>query len=964
MLLSFGLTLSTIGGRAYDALTARLRTTAGGLGVGLLGPVEAVVDGRPAALGGQRQRALLAVLALRANTFVPRTRIVDALWGERPPASAANALQVAVHGLRKSLGADRIETRGAAYRLRLDPGELDLDRFSELAGRAGGAPAEAAATLAAALGLWRGEALADLDEPPFAREERARLEDLRLGVLERRIDADLACGRHDALVGELERLVREDPYRERFRAQLMLALYRSGRQADALDAYRRARSDLVDALGVEPSPALQELERAILRQDASLEAPHRGRRRALPEPPTALVGRELELVAVAAMLREPDVRLVTLTGAGGTGKTRLAIAVAAELEPELADGACFVGLAALRDPELVGSTIARALEVPERPGEPVERVLAEALCDRRLLLVLDNFERLPEAAPLVASLLAAAPGLRVLATSRTPLRLRGEHEYPVPPLSVPRRDARGAGSVARSPAVELFVSRARAVRGDFRLDERTAPVVAEICRSLDGLPLALELAAARTNVLAPADLLVRLENRLDVLTAGPRDLPARQQTLRATVDWSHELLDERARALFAALAVFSGGCTLEAATTVCDGDLDGVSALLDQSLLRRDDGGGELRFRMLETVREYARERLAALPAAARVRRRHAEHFLALAEQAEPHLTGPEAPAWLDRLELEHDNLRAALTWAGAAPERHELELRLATALQYFWRVRGHLSEGRRWLEAAVERGHDAPAGVRGKALGATAIFVDRYGEHGRARRLYDEALVLFREAGDDGRVARTLSDLGGLSILEEDYARAIELYDETIPLFRESGDVRALSVTLSNLAAVLGLQGDHRRAHQVGLDALAISREHGDRDQMAISLHNLGRYALARSAWEESGAFFAESLELGGELGYRELLANCLLGCGELAVAQDDPASACRLLGAGAALFAELGVPPGPEEQEGEHRAVERLREQLGPDELELRLQEGRQLAWGDAVREAVELARSIASR
>ena len=524
-------------------------------------------------------------------------------------------------------------------------------------------------------------------------------------------------------------------------------------------------------------------------------------------------------------------RLVTLTGPGGTGKTRLALAVAAELERELAGGARFVGLAALTDPELVGPTIARALEVAERPGEPLEHVLADALRDRELLVVLDNCERVAAAAPLVAALLEEAPGLLVLATSRTPLRLRGEHELPVPPLPVPRReDAADVVALARNASVSLFAERARAVRRDFRLTAASAPAVAEICRSLDGLPLALELAAARCNVLAPEELLARLERRLDVLTGGPRDLPTRQQTLRAAIDWSHDLLDPPARELFAALAVFSGGCTLAAAEAVCGGDLDAVSALVDQSLLRRDDAAGEEpRFRMLETIREYARERLDGLPGAAGLRRRHAEHFLALAEQAEPHLTGPEAPGWLERLEVEHDNLRAALAWTAEAPERHELELRLATALQYFWRLRGHLSEGRRWLEAALARGGEAPVGVRGRALHAAAVFVDRQGDRAQARRLYEEALALFRSAGDDRLVARTLAELGGISILEEDYERAVALYDETIPLFRESGDLRALTVTLSNLASVAGLQGDYERARELGLEALALARERGD---------------------------------------------------------------------------------------------------------------------------------------
>jgi tetratricopeptide (TPR) repeat protein len=367
---------------------------------------------------------------------------------------------------------------------------------------------------------------------------------------------------------------------------------------------------------------------------------------------------------------------------------------------------------------------------------------------------------------------------------------------------------------------------------------------------------------------------------------------------------------------------------------------------------------------MLETVREYARGRLAERGDAPAVHRAHAEHFLGLAERAEPELTGPAAGAWLEGLELEHDNFRAALAWAGGEPRRHELELRLGVALQYFWRLRGHLSEGRRWLEAAVERGLEAPPALRAKALVAGAVFVDRHGDHAGARRRYEEALELFRGAGDDRGVARTLSELGAMSIVEEDYPRAIELYDETLPYFRESGDVRALAVTLSNLASVYGLQRDFERAHSLGLEALAIAREHGDRDQLAISLYNLGRNALARADRQEAAAFLGESLEVGVELGYRELLAYCLLGCGELAAAAGEAGTAARLLGAGDAHFRLLGVAPGVEERQGRDDALTALRERLGGEELERLLAEGGGLEQATAIDVALELVRTVAGR
>jgi predicted ATPase/DNA-binding SARP family transcriptional activator len=648
----------------------------------LLGPLEVVKNGSAVAPGGPRQRALLALLLLRANEVVPRERIVDGLWGERPPETAPNAIQVAVHALRRLLGRERLETRGAGYVLHADADELDLRRFERLLARSD------AAALREALALWRGPALADLREAPFAAAEAERLDELRLVALERRIAADFELGAGGDLVPELRALVAEHPYRERFHAQLMLALYRGGRQAEALEAYAAARRRLVEELGMEPGPELRELEQRILRHDPGLvpASPAAPGAAALPTAPTPFLGRELELAAVTALLNRDEVRLLTLTGAGGTGKTRLALAAARELEPAFRDGARFVGLATVRDPALVASTVAAALGAGETGAGSVETALFEHLRDQHTLLVLDNFEQVTAAAPLVAELLGAAPRLKVLVTSRGVLRVSAEHEYPVPPLPLPDpADAGDPDSLLRNEAVALFVERARAVRPGFALDGEARAVV-DICAALDGLPLALELAAARVKVLSPSALRDRLERRLPLLERGPADLPGRQRTMRATIDWSYDLLDEADRALFARLAVFAGGCTVEAAEAVCEADLDGLAALVDASLLRERPGGrAETRFAMLEVVREYAVERLEASGESERLRRRHAGHYADLGERAEPELTGAEAVRWLGYLEAEHDNIRAALAWAGTAGER-EVELRLAGSMHYFWR--------------------------------------------------------------------------------------------------------------------------------------------------------------------------------------------------------------------------------------------------------------------------------------
>src|SRR5215204_5645368 len=452
----------------------------------------------------------------------------------------------------------------------------------------------------------------------------------------------------------------------------------------------------------------------------------------LPLQHTPLIGREREVEEVCARLRSPGVRILTLTGPGGAGKTRVGLQAAAELLMEFEDGIFFVALAAIADPALVASTIARTLGLTESSTQPPEQLLKGYLHDRQTLLVLDNFEQVLESAPLLDELLSAAPNLKILATSRTPLRLYGEHEFPVPPLSLPDPGSLPpVEHLTRYGAVRLFVERARAVKPDFSLTEENAPAVVEICARLDGLPLAIELAAARTKLLPPRAMLDRLGDRLKLLTGGARNLPQRQRTLRSAIEWSYELLDAGEMTLFSRLAVFSGGCTLEAMEAICDAEselpmdiLEGTSSLMDKSLLRQEEGAeGEPRFVMLETIHEYGRERLNKSGEAEEIRRLHAEYFLALAELGESKLRGPEEAKWLECLEIEHDNMRDALSRALDAEEA-ELALRLAGALWRFWWMRGYYDEGRRWLEAALAKDGRASA-ARAKALEAVGWLAD-----------------------------------------------------------------------------------------------------------------------------------------------------------------------------------------------------------------------------------------------
>jgi predicted ATPase/DNA-binding winged helix-turn-helix (wHTH) protein len=669
----------------------------------LLGPLEIVSGDGKIGIEAGKPRALLAYLLLNANRPVSRDALVEALWID-PPKTAVNATHVYVSQLRRALSngdsdSDTIVTHPGGYSIQTEPDQVDLHCFERLAGEARealqrGDAATAADGLRRALALWRGAPLADLADEPFVRLEARRLEDLRLAAIEDRIDADLTLGHHGELVPELERLVAQHPLRERLRGQLMLALYRSERQADALQAYREGRAIFVDELGLEPGQALQELERGILRHDPALSpAAPPALTAALPLPASPTVGREEELAWLRALVRRPDVRLLTITGVGGIGKTRLALELARDLVGTFEDGAAFVSLGTIVDPELVVPTIAKALRPPPAAGSTDAERLRNHLAQLSLLLVLDSFEQLLGAAPIVSDLLATAPGVKVVVTSRAMLRVSGEYTFDLPPLELPPVDATAADLEAVA-SVSLFVQRAQAVASDFALTDENAGDVAELCRRLEGIPLAIELAARRSRLLAPAPMLVRLSQRLDLLAGGLRDAPERQQTLRATIDWSYDLLDEDEQALFARLAVFVGGCTLASAEAVCGDVIAGLESLVDKSLLRRR-GGAEPRFVMLDTLREYALEVLAARGETGELHRRHADHFLALAEAAEPELTGPRQATRFDQLEREHDNLRAALACFLESGEG-ELALRLGTALTRFWDVRGYRGEGTR----------------------------------------------------------------------------------------------------------------------------------------------------------------------------------------------------------------------------------------------------------------------------
>jgi predicted ATPase len=587
----------------------------------------------------------------------------------------------------------------------------------------------------------------------------------------------------------------------------------------------------------------------------------------LPAQLTPLVGRKQELEEVCALLRSEQTRLVTLSGPGGVGKTRLGIRVAEELAGEFADGVCFVPLTPVRKADLVLSSIARTLGLRELGEEPLSERLGEHLKDREMLLFVDNFEQVVEAGPQVADLLALCPHLKVLVTSREVLHLSCERVFPVPPLGLPdpKRLVEDSQIFSEYEAIAFFVERAQAFKPDFRLTEENAPVVAEICVRLDGLPLGIQLAAARLKLISPRAILERLRRRLRLLKGGPQDAPARQKTLRDAIGWSYELLGEEERLLFGRLSVFAGGCTLEAAEAVCDPReelteevLDLLGSLMDKSLLNRAESeDGEGRFWMLETVKEYALERLEAAGEEREARHGHAVYYLALAKEARPELTGPRQTEWYNRLEAEHDNLQAALSWS---LERGDAQaaLQMNAELWWFWYKRGYLSEGRRWLEEALGKSA-SPAPARAEALNGAGVLARNQSDYDQAQAWLEESLALWRELGDKRGAADVLINLGTVALDKGDYPQAAAFFDDSMPLRRELGDSWGLALALNNLGVTARAQNNLTEAVALYEECLELFRTLGDKASTAMALNNLGEVAEDQDEYERAAASYQE---------------------------------------------------------------------------------------------------------
>lgn len=1011
------------------------------LDVGILGSLEVVVAGRRVGIPAGKQRSLLVLLTLRAPQPVSAEVVAEALWPDASPQQALRSLPVTVSRLRRSLGdaAPALETVAAGYRFAIPPVACDFARFERLVHQGTWAlarsdAAEALAALEEALALWRGPALADVAYEGFAQAEIRRLEELRGAAVEARVDAAMALGREATLVGELQAMVATNPTRERLAEQLMTVLYRTGRQAEALEVYRHIRSHLSGELGLEPGPRLKALQAAIFDQSPALSTstpvtaagstpPADGDRGAtaadslatgekevppglprgptpIPLPPTRTVGREEHVEHLRRVLLEPVTRLVTVVGPAGVGKTRLAQEAGRLIEETRAGGGAYASLAQVAGPEQVPDAIARALDVVPVPGVPVDETVVRDLATRELLLVLDNFEHVLDAAPFAARIIAAAPSVTILATSREPLRIRGERRFTVEPLDCPSAGAHPTADAGDSAAVALFVQTVSSRVPTFAPSDDDFAAIGRLCHRLDGLPLAIELAAGRVGLLSPAAIEERVSDDLDVLGRGPRDAPLHQRTLTATLAWSFDLLTAQEQSAFACMSVFAGGCWLEAAEEVTDTTLDALESLVDKHLLRLSRVRDGSRLGMLETARGFARERLAEQGHADAVRERHAGHYLRVVEDIAAQLRRGASDRAIERLEPEIDNVRAALTWALERPAP-EIALRLAAAFDRYLRLRDP-REGEHWVDAALRLPADdvAPAlraralNCRGYVLNSRARFDEARAAAGQALELLegvddpsvqaesrliltyaaaylgtseeavtaiaDSAVTWARRTGEDDMVAAALV---GRFVAAPTLASGMPDAREADELLTRVGDHPELVMLLAAVAYRALAEGDFglaerslRRARRVGEAA-----GRSGTVRLAQVSGNEGLLALLRGDLQGGAGAFCDELVHARRHGLAAHLFEGLGGVAALLAAAGDDVTAARLLGAGEARSAERHHP-------GVQRELDRVfagaRARLGPDRWQREYEKGFAMDEDEAVELALGAARTVTSR
>lgn len=906
--------------------------------ISLLGELEVLdAENRSVVLTGAKLRSLLVILALHASRVVPADELIEALWGQDPPLAVRNGVQGLVSKLRRALGSTALVVmRGGGYVLEVPPEAVDVHRYESLVaeGRvaaAGGDPGRAISLLAEADALWRGAVLAEFSYEEFALATITRLSELRLAANEERLETELQVGRHQGVIGELETLVEAHPLRERPRCLLMIALYRAGRQADALRTYQEGRHVLGDQLGLEPGPELRQLEAAILTQDPSLDAPAPAspgtkpwteHRSTIPESLTPLVGRDQELGDLTRLF--DDCRFMTLVGPGGVGKTRLALEVARAQSRVLRHGACLVELAPLGDPAGLRAAIAFALELPD------PKQLATMIGERDLLIVLDNCEHLiASAAEVAEDLLRRCPGLRLLATSREGLRVSGETIWPVPPL-------------AADAAVQLFLARAQAVGSRLELTDEVRLAISEICVRLDGLPLAIELAAARTRAFPVLQLLSRLNDRFRLLTGGSRNALPRQQTLRAVVDWSYDLLFGDEQRVFERLSVFPGGCDLATAQAVCaDEDLpaadleDIIHALIDKSLVIALAKATEPRFIQLQTLAQYGREKLAERGESERIRDAMAAHYAQLCSDSAAAYHGDQQRAWLTAIDQERDNLRGALEWAVAKNDA-ETALMIAGGASWPHWLAGTMVEGKRWLDEAFTCAGAASETTKALALTGRALIDFQVGQIEHVDADLETALAIFRRHNDVASIALTYSfyaevaaargdtdvgrsrrlevldfyasqpddpfvvaaraySQGKLGLLDGDLAEAERRYREAADGFAKIDRPMMLSMCLGIVADFDERNGDYRAAIVALEEAVTINDTLGLKGFMGALLARLGWALLQDGAPERAEITYKRAFELARRLNNAPVVFLSLTGLAVLHRLDDRDADAVR---------------------------------------------------------------------
>ena len=901
--------------------------TAGAIQFRILGTIEVVVDGRAVTVGGAKLRTLLAVLLIAEGRPLSGQQMIRELWGEQPPPTAAAALQVYLSGLRKFLG-EHLRRIDGGYVLEISDAELDATQFARLIVDARVQltlrPVDAVAAITAALALWRGEPMSGAGEAPLVMAARARLEEQRLVAIEERAKARLGLGQHDEVVSELVAVVTAHPTREHLAGHLMTALYRCGRQSDAAQTYARLEAALSEQLGVQPSEEVAALASAIKRHDPTISAPSR-----LPIPATRFVGRRQELDRLEALLGSS--RILTLVGAGGSGKTRLALQLARDIgAAEHPEGVHFVELAGTQDGASVLTRIAGELDIRERPGEALTDSVLARLRTARVLLVLDNCEHLTPAVRAVASvLIEGCSALRILATSRESLGLAGEQLVPVGGLAVPNLGEPYETAV-RTDALRLLSARGAEARNGFCVDASNIDSAVAVCRKLDGLPLAIELAAARLRVLSLHEIEERLDHQLKLPANVSRAAEDRHATIRATIDWSYELLDSDERVLFRRLGAFVNGCTLDAAEHVCadpDADpalseatvLDTVARLVDRSMLVADHSTDSTRFRMLETIHQYANDRLAESDDSDSVRCRHSGWYRKLIEAA-PAFGGDEHLMWMQRFSTELDNFRAAMDWAMTRDPVHEDALAIATPLWWYWWASGQMREGKGWLLRALAAtegaGDDLPAEAqpsvaqRGPALRAAAALARNSGELEEARALGERALAAHQQLGDLKGLAMAWNNLCMTATGQRDYDAALVYAGHTRSQAEAIGDLRGLAVAANNTGIILRCTGRLDEAQDGFTEALERFRSVGDVRGEAAALGNLGILARQRGDIDLARRMALDSLRHYRELNLVEGELDAIEALAGVAVLENRPAAALRLL-----LLAErerrtLGAP------------------------------------------------------